>query len=144
MSIQATSDKVNNSIPKIPLNLRLETVDAASKAYFHTTSTIIRTEMLLVIETALPADYAKYTTSQGIVVERVSGSDPRFPTEKSLLPHICLHVEQRCGPDHRCPSCKLDLLNEDHGEIVDSYGCDGGLALVAMCRHCWQFWVIRK
>lgn len=134
------AQKVNNSIP-IPLNLRLETVDAASKAYFHTTSPYIRTEMLLVIETALPENYTRYTTSQGIVVERLS--------DAIEAPRVCLHVEQHCGPDHCCPSCKLDLLNEDHGEIVDSYtdhtyGSDGGLALVAHCRHCWQFWVVRK
>ena len=130
------AQKVNNSIPKIPLNLRLEIVDAASKAYYHTSSSVIKNEMLLVIETALPADYAKYTTSQGIVVERLP--------DAIEAPRICLHVEQPCGPDHLCPNCKLDLLNEDHGEIVDSHTSCGKPVLVAHCRHCWQFWVMRK
>jgi len=118
----------------IPLNLRLETAERAAKAFYHAPNGVIKAELLLVIEDALPDSYARYTTAQGIVIERLDN--------RVAPPRIALHVEQEAA-GHLCPNCKLDLLSGEHGEVVDAYWVVGKAVQDIVCRHCGQFWKVR-
>lgn len=111
-------------------NLALETVSAAAKSYFHAPNQNVRNELLVVIEEALPECYVRYTTPQGVIVERL---DDRIEP-----PRVHLHVEQTAR-SRSCPVCRMDLLQQ--GEIVDV--CSDGGAVI-MCANCQQFWRVKE
>lgn len=100
MGILSLKDKkCQDSISVQSLGIALETVDAAAKAYFHAPNPHIKQEILSVIEAALPEGFTRYTTPNGLIVERVAG-------------YITVRAE-KTSESGLCPYCNGDLLKAE-------------------------------
>jgi hypothetical protein len=90
------NDTQVNSIPIQEHHLRLDTIEAAAKAYFRAPTPQIKQEFLDVIGFVLPEGYTKYATMTGLIVER-------FCTV------VTIRVE-KSSESGLCPYCGSDIL----------------------------------